>query len=594
MKKYSAKNPNPLPPLESKADLEEAESPDWLIDGIDEGTPPQPDKRANTLVEMFDRIVTFTRNDLYGSSADQLKQEYSDIEERLGLCPIQAAIVGVLAENGGAMSWRQIGEHFGESRLHMMTYTPEVEDLIEKGWLDQAPSHEGWGKVHEGFSLAHGVVTAIRKNDVFKPETLSGMTLQTMTDRISAKLEVGTMGFGEDFHRILSWTLRVVRSNPQHKLCQEVQKIDGDWDRFLLMCFVADHANWDGSPEEGLSISRIDTLYPTDNETDNICDALRHGYHDLQQRGIIEPRCIHGMADQECFVLTRRFIDDCLTGYEPNRSQCEKTMPKFSLLTSWKTVKERVLFFNPEEERQLERLADLLKGDRLAEVQRRLEEEGLRKGLACIFHGAPGTGKTESVLQLARMSERDIMRIDIAHVKSKWVGESEKSIRNVFARYREFCEGMERIPILFFNEADAIFNRRNENAESSVDKMNNAMQNIILEELENLPGILIATTNLTGNLDRAFERRFLFKVQFEKPQGKVKRRIWKSMMGRKLEAEGLETLARRYDFSGGQIENIARKCSIDYALTGRDTPFAEILRYCDQESLGSGRQKVGF
>ena len=94
------------------------------------------------------------------------------------------------------------------------------------------------------------------------------------------------------------------------------------------------------------------------------------------------------------------------------------------------------------------------------------------------------------------------MQVDIAGMRDKYVGETEKNIKAVFARYRDICRNSEVQPILFFNEADAIFNKRSENIQHSVDKMENAMQNIILQEMEDLDGILIATTNLTSNLDR--------------------------------------------------------------------------------------------
>ena len=147
------------------------------------------------------------------------------------------------------------------------------------------------------------------------------------------------------------------------------------------------------------------------------------------------------------------------------------------------------------------------------------------------------------------------------------------------------------MPILFFNEADAIFGRRNENAEHSVDKMNNAMQNIILQEIEDLDGILIATTNLTTNLDSAFERRFLFKVEFHKPNIEIKAKIWMSMID-DLSADDAHRLASKYDFSGGQIENIARKRTIDYILTGKTATLEDLEKHCDAELFESKNNRI--
>lgn len=163
-------------------------------------------------------------------------------------------------------------------------------------------------------------------------------------------------------------------------------------------------------------------------------------------------------------------------------------------------------------------------------VCQRLSDKGLRKGFATLFYGSPETGKTESVYQIAKATGRDIMCVDISSIKSCWVGENEKSIKAVFDRYSQFVDKSEVAPILLFNEADAVIGKRSENPERSVGKMENSIQNIILQEIENLEGLLIATTNLSQNLDKAFERRFIYKIKFEKPDIKAKQSIWKSMI----------------------------------------------------------------
>ena len=192
------------------------------------------------------------------------------------------------------------------------------------------------------------------------------------------------------------------------------------------------------------------------------------------------------------------------------------------------------MFYNPFEEDQIAQLTSLLSPENLSGIQHRLEEEGMRKGVACLFYGAPGTGKTETVLQIARRTGRNIMQIDIAGLRDKYVGESEKNIKSIFTRYKRLCKNSDILPILFFNEADGILTKRTSLTSSnpSIEKMENAIQNIILQEMENLEGILIATTNLTCNLDTAFERRFLFKIEFKKPETEVKAKIWKSMLRR--------------------------------------------------------------
>ena len=124
--------------------------------------------------------------------------------------------------------------------------------------------------------------------------------------------------------------------------------------------------------------------------------------------------------------------------------------------------------------------------------------------------------------------------------------------------------------------------------------MENAMQNIILQEMEDLDGILIATTNLTCNLDSAFERRFLYKIEFHKPDILAKSKIWRSMLN-DLSDDDARQPAAHFDFSGGQIENMARKRAVDYILSGQLASLADIENYCRTELMnGNTSRHIGF
>ena len=149
------------------------------------------------------------------------------------------------------------------------------------------------------------------------------------------------------------------------------------------------------------------------------------------------------------------------------------------------------------------------------------------------------------------------------------------------------------MPILFFNEADAIFGKRMENVDSPAAQMLNSLQDILLQEMETIDGIMICTTNLHGNLDPAFERRFIYKIELEKPGAEVRSRIWESMMPGRSQEE-YDQLAHKYPFSGGQIENVVRKSTVDYILTGNKPTIDDISRFCDEEVFKSKVRKVGF
>lgn len=112
--------------------------------------------------------------------------------------------------------------------------------------------------------------------------------------------------------------------------------------------------------------------------------------------------------------------------------------------------------------------------------------------------------------------------------------------------------------------------------------------------MECLDGILIATTNLADNLDKAFERRFLFKIRFDKPSIEAKTKIWRDKLSALSEAEA-HSLAIRYDFSGGEIDNIVRKSLMSEVIEGKIPSFNEIEKLCTEEKMGrSAGKRVGF
>lgn len=275
-----------------------------------------------------------------------------------------------------------------------------------------------------------------------------------------------------------------------------------------------------------------------------------------------------------------------------------KKMEKGTCIINPESIKAKELFYNKENEADMNRLITSLDDETLRSIQKRLEAKGMPHGIAVLMYGAPGTGKTESVYQIARATGRKVFHVDISSSKSCWFGESEKIIKRIFTDYRQFCnaclkEKNGRAPILFFNEADGILSKRQENFVNPSSQTENAMQNIILEEMEKLDGIMIATTNLVENLDSAFERRFLFKIKFENPSVETKKKIWKSKLDW-LKDDDLDTFARKYDLSGGQIDNIVRKVTMDEVITGKRPRLDELHILCQGEKLAKEGRRIGF
>ena len=259
-------------------------------------------------------------------------------------------------------------------------------------------------------------------------------------------------------------------------------------------------------------------------------------------------------------------------------------------------IKQKELFFDGKTDEAYKALVKGLNEDNFRNMQKKLSERNMPIGITAIFYGSPGTGKTEMAYQIAKATGRNVIPVDISKTKSKWFGESEQIIKEVFDNYRLACSHGKPKPILLFNEADGVMSKRmNLDRGTSCTQTQNAIQNIILEEMERFNGILIATTNLENNLDKAFERRFLYKIRFEKPSEAVKIKIWKSKMPNLTDDNAL-TLARNYDFSGGEIDNIVRK-AITREITEclDETSFEDIVSFCESERFENRhRTQIGF
>lgn len=303
------------------------------------------------------------------------------------------------------------------------------------------------------------------------------------------------------------------------------------------------------------------------------------------------------MAEDTCAMPT----NDGLTLMFGNDADLYKLKAKESDLLKADNIVEKELYFSGDTKTQLSRIENAIEKERFAAIQRRLGEKRMTKGIAALFYGAPGTGKTESVQQLARLAGRDIYHVDISQTKTKWYGESPKLVKNIFKKYKAFCDEAKKdgkeIPILLFNEADAVISKRADidGNTSECSKETNSIQNVILEEMEKLEGIMIATTNLADNMDAAFERRFLFKVEFKKPDAEGRAKIWRSKLKSLSENEAV-CIADDFDFSGGEIDNIARKVELEEVISGMFPDAEKVRELCKTEKINSdgSARTIGF
>ena len=275
-----------------------------------------------------------------------------------------------------------------------------------------------------------------------------------------------------------------------------------------------------------------------------------------------------------------------------------KEQEMFELVTTTKSLDDVIL-----NEKTKETLDALLKQvDK--NVINRLRQWGIKdkkKGIEAkiIFYGVAGTGKTLTALALAKSLKKEVLSFDCSKILSMYIGESEKNVRNIFDKYYELRTQTKSEPVLLLNEADQFLSSRAQGGMSSSDKMHNQMQNIFLEQIEKFDGILIATTNLLENLDKAFSRRFNYKIEFVKPNKNQRIDLWKKLLPSTLPLEkdfDIEELAK-YELTGGQIELVIKNTA--YKIAVSDEPIFKVENFKEQitkEQKGQfdSETKVGF
>ncbi len=236
----------------------------------------------------------------------------------------------------------------------------------------------------------------------------------------------------------------------------------------------------------------------------------------------------------------------------------------------------------------------------LISAQKSLEDVVLNpKTAKIIFYGVAGTGKTITALALAKSLKKEVLSFDCSKILSMYIGESEKNVRNIFDKYNEIKEQTKTEPILLLNEADQFLSSRSSGTGSSADKMHNQMQNIFLEQIERFDGILIATTNLLENLDKAFSRRFNYKIEFVKPNHEQRVELWKKLIPAALPLENgfdFEKIAK-HELTGGQIELVIKNTAYKLAVL-EDAVFTlkDFEEQISKEKKGQfdSETKVGF
>jgi len=520
-------------------------------------------------------------------SAEEKLNLYFDTTSR-GTWVLCAMMSYYFDNSGSTCNFNNLADFFDCPVLSVIAYKKDVENLLSKKYIKNTKSvDEDEIELSNEFEISRALLQSVinNKNIIIKTEKKEENTIQ-----IIEKFVDGFNNIEDMFEKIQQTYALEEKYKKNDFLKKIIQIIPND---ICARMFLYDccYDLLQGNNESGLS-STLNRVYYNDSKF-RVAENLMNDQHPLLQYDLISFVTKGNLSDSTVEITQK--TKEMLFGEDAKLFT--KSATGTDIIQPEK-INQKVLFYNTENEQEIARLTDSLEEKNLNTIQERLNEKGLPKGIGVLLYGAPGTGKTETVYQIAKKTGRKILHVDISSSKSCWYGESEKIIKKIFVDYKNLCkvcktEKNGKMPILLFNEADGILSKKRESTRGSCDQTDNAIQNIILEEMEKLEGIMIATTNLANNLDAAFERRFLFKIKFENPTMEAKMKIWKSKMDW-LSDDMIRTFATDYDFSGGQIDNIVRKATMDEVITGKRTEPGELIALCKNEKLGGDERKIGF
>ena len=211
------------------------------------------------------------------------------------------------------------------------------------------------------------------------------------------------------------------------------------------------------------------------------------------------------------------------------------------------------------------------------------------RGLTALFYGPPGTGKSMVAGLIARELGLDLYRIDLARIVSKWIGETEKNLAEVFDAAEDGQV------VVLFDEADSLFAKRTE-VKSSVDRYANLETNYLLQRLDSFEGVAILTTNIEGSIDQAFKRRMSLRLAFPFPDEEMRVRLWAAHIPAETPVSGdfdFVDLARRFPLSGGYIRNSTLRAAFLAAQENRPLSHEHMVRAIALEYRELGKLSSG-
>jgi len=522
---------------------------------------------------------------------DSVRSEIETVRSFLDISPLQAVLFSVIVDLSlkRSVTLEQLSGHFECSMIKATALLTEIEALERKGFVKRAYKRKGRRpSISEmGFMVPEYIIDALLKGDSSRLASATKFDLpgflKCVTDLTLERHENAI-----NTQQLFDEVAFLVCNNGELPF---VSLVNTSVDSIESKCtlFAISYSRFKGQVAFDYECF-ADCVFDDLGEQLEFCQNISTGLHELVSKGMI--KAVESEFEGiKAVSLTPKIAKELYRLYPALLTE-DKTK---SGLISYKTIRNKKMLFSKNIQQQVDTLEEVLRPSKFRHYRKQLKRNGFSSGITAIFYGAPGTGKTEMVYQLARNTHRDIMMVDLTQTRSKWFGESEKLVQKIFDDYSALLNSGYAEPILFINEADGLFSKRidlGSNGTSS-DQANNTIQDVLLQALEKFEGILIATTNLTSNLDKAFERRFTFRIDFPKPDSRTRSFIWRAKLPELSEAEA-DILGEKFEFSGGEIDIHVRNILLGKVLKKNNNLFEALMASCKNMHGFTEKKKVGF
>ena len=391
------------------------------------------------------------------------------VSDKLDLTKEQSVMLALFINQSDDDSIRlyQLSNYVQCPTIRILRYKNEINELEKRELIRCYRNARGYCK-SISYRVPFDVIDALNRNEKFTPRNCTGLTCQELFGELEDIFELRKDK--EMTYEAMVKKINSLFSDNSH--LRFVKSVNGcfsneeedESNKMLLVLFCHLCVN---NGDDNIGYYDLDFLYDDKREWNRQKNELSRGDHFLLLNDIIEYNNDNGMVDRDSYRVTRKYKEEELNEVALNRRNKNKSNSAF--IHSDK-IAEKQLFYGESIQNQIDELGGLLDEGHYQEIISRMKKAGFRCGFTCLFYGAPGTGKTETVLQLARQTGRDILQVDVSKIKSCWVGESEKNIKSLFDTYKDKVKKSSIAPILLFNEADAIISKRQEGAEHAVDE----------------------------------------------------------------------------------------------------------------------------